>query len=137
MILFLGYTVFGSRHDYGLLKSEFSPDLDWFETFKLWLDLGYLGIQKDYDTLELNIPHKKPRKSKANPALTLTDEQKEENRRISRIRVVVENAIGGMKKFNILVNKFRNRVENFVDDVAVVAAGLFNWTLTFDQNTLT
>jgi len=76
--------------------------------------------------IESNIPHKKPRKSKANPAPTLTDEQKEENRLSSSIRVIVEHAIGGMKRFNALVAKFRNRTSNFVDDVALSAAGLHN-----------
>lgn len=126
MILFLGYTVFGSKHDYSLLKTEFPPDQAWFKTFKLWVDLGYLGIKTDYEAVEINIPHKKPRKSKANPAPTLTDDQKEENRLISRIRVIVEHAIGGMKRFNALVAKFRNHIPDFVDDVAVSAAGLHN-----------
>lgn len=126
MILFLGYTIFGSKHDYSLFKTEFPPDLAWFKTFKLWVDLGYLGIKTDYEAVEINIPHKKPRKSKANPAPTLTEEQKEANRLISQIRIIVEHAIGGMKRFNVLVTKFRNRKNNFVDDVAVSAAGLHN-----------
>jgi DDE superfamily endonuclease/Helix-turn-helix of DDE superfamily endonuclease len=126
MILFLGYTIFGSKHDYSLFKTEFPPDQTWFKIFKLWVDLGYLGIKTDYEAVEINIPHKKPRKSKANPAPTLTDEQKEENRLISSIRVIVEHAIGGMKRFNALVAKFRNRKPDFVDDVAVSAAGLHN-----------
>lgn len=105
-------------------------DEAWFETFKLWVDLGYLGIQKSYGALYISIPHKKPRKSKANPSPSLTDEQKEENREISRVRVVVEHAIGGMKRFAILVNKFRNRTTQFVDIAALLGAGLWNWKLT-------
>lgn len=132
MILFLGYTIFGSKHDYGLFKAEFSPDQPWFETFKLWVDLGYLGFKSDYEALEINIPHRKPRKSKANPLPTLTDAQKEENRLMSKVRVVVENAICGMKRFNVLVAKFRNRKNNLVDDVAILAAGLHNLILSLN-----
>jgi hypothetical protein len=128
--LFLGYTVAGSVHDYRLFKEEFAVDEAWFKTFKLWVDLGYLGIQKSYEALSIFIPHKKPRKSKANPNPSLTDAQKAENREISRIRVVVEHAIGGMKRFAILVHKFRNRKARFVDTVAVLGAGLWNWKLT-------
>ena len=128
--MFLGYTVAGSVHDYRLFKEEFAVDEAWFETFKLWVDLGYLGIQKSYNALQIYIPHKKPRKSKANPSPSLTDEQKEENREISRVRVVVEHAIGGMKRFAILVNKFRNRTTQFVDIAAGLGAGLWNWKLT-------
>ncbi|MEN8252635.1 MAG: transposase family protein [Patescibacteria group bacterium] len=132
MILFLGYTIFGSKHDYALFKTEFDLDQDWFELFKLWVDLGYLGFKKEYEAIEINIPHKKPRKSKNNPSPSLTDEQKEENREMSKVRVVVENAIGGMKRFNILTTKFRNRKDNFVDDVAVLSAGLHNLTLSLN-----
>ena len=129
MILFLGYTVAGSQHDYSLFKQEFDPELNWFELFKLWLDLGYLGIKTDYQALEINIPHKKPRKSKASPNPSLTPEQKAENQQVSRRRIVVEHAICRMKRFRIVTAVFRNRKENFVDDVALITAALSNWML--------
>lgn len=132
-ILFLGYTVAGSRHDYSLFKKEFAPGQDWFATFKVWLDLGYLGFQNDYTTLELHIPHKKPRKSKANPNPVLTAEQKAQNQALSRVRIVVENAICRMKRFRALIDVFRNRVATFIDDVALAAAGLANWSLALAQ----
>lgn len=128
-ILFLGMTAFGSIHDFALFKSEFAPGQPWFEAFKVWVDLGYLGFDKNYETLELHLPHKKPRKSKANPNPALSPEQKEENREMSSFRVVVENAIGGLKRFNILVHKFRNHTEDFEDDVILAAAGLHNLSL--------
>ncbi len=129
-ILFLGYTVFGSHHDYARLKAEFPANQDWFAHCKVWVDLGYLGFQKDYRTLELHMPYKKLRKSKANPSPELTASQKEANRQTSRIRIAVENAICKMKRFNILVAKFRNRKDKFVDEVAALAAGLANWMVT-------
>lgn len=129
VILFLGMTTFGSMHDFTLFKQEFAPDKPWFEAFRIWVDLGYLGFDKNYETLELRLPHKKPRRSKANPNPTLTDQQKEENRQMSQVRVVVENAIAGLKRFNSLVHKFRNRKVNFVDEVVLAAAGLHNLSL--------
>jgi hypothetical protein len=126
LILFIGYTVMGGIHDYRLLKQDFPPGMDWFITFRLWVDLGYIGIQKDYNHCEILISHKKPRKSKANPTPSLTDEQKTENREMSSLRVIVEHAIGGIKRFGILTGKFRNRKEKFVDDVAALCAGLWN-----------
>ena len=136
-ILFLGYTVAGSVHDYRRFKEEFPmPEGEgedalaaWFERFVIWLDLGYLGIQKAYAAKEVKMPHKKPRKSKANPNPSLTEEQKAENRDISRVRVIVEQAISGLKRFGILVQRFRNRTEGFVDEVAAIGAGLWNWKL--------
>ena len=46
--------------------------------------------------------------------------------------MVVENTICGMKRFNILVIRFRNRKDNLVDDVAVSAAGLHNLMLSLN-----
>jgi hypothetical protein len=107
---------------YSLLKQEFDSELNWFVLFKVWLDLDYLGIKTNYQALEINIPHKKPRKSKANPNPHLTPEQKAENQQISRRRIMVEHAICWMKRFRIVTTVFRNRKENFVDDVAAIAA---------------
>jgi hypothetical protein len=134
-ILFLGYTVAGSIHDYTQFRKEFPVEgemhevLAWFEDFILWLDLGYWGTQKTYEAETVNMPHKKPRTSKKNPTPTLTEEQKAENREISRVRVIVEQAISGMKRFNIVIHKFRNHVDDFVDTAALLAAGLWNWKL--------
>jgi hypothetical protein len=56
---------------------------------------------------------------------------KAENKALSQIRIFVEHAIGGMKRYNILVHAFRNRIENFEDDVIGVCAGLWNLVLSY------
>jgi len=127
---FVGKTFPGSVHDYKMLKEEFAIDLPWFKDIKVVADLGYQGICTDYIGEEIRIPHKKPRKSKNNPNPQLTDEQKKENLVLSKMRIYVENAIGGMKKFNILNFAFRNKKENLCDDVIVVCAGLWNMSIT-------
>lgn len=128
-VVFLGLTTQGSFHDYALLKEEFPPKFDWFEFLKAWVDLGYLGIQKDYKG-DIQIPHKKPRKSRKNKDPKLTTKQKEENREKSSIRISVENAISGIKRYAILNHKFRNKRKNFDDDVIAIAAGLWNFQIT-------
>lgn len=128
-ILFLGKTVFGSHHDYGLFKTEFPPQQDWFAPFKVWIDLGYLGFANDFSTLELNIPHKKPRKSATHPTPSLTDSQKEENHKISSVRIVVEHVLASIKHWTILSAKFRNRIDQMEDKVILAAAGLHNFLL--------
>ena len=125
VVLFLGLTTQGSFHDYALLKEEFPPQFDWFKGLITWVDLGYKGIKKDY-VGEVKIPHKKNRKSKNNPEPKLIPEQKEENKAMSQVRIYVENAISGIKRYNILVQKFRNKKEQFDDDVIAIAAGLWN-----------
>jgi hypothetical protein len=66
VIVFLGRTFIGHNHDYSMLKQEFPPDSDWFRDIHVRVDLGYHGIQSDYKSDQIEIPHKKPRKSKKN-----------------------------------------------------------------------
>ncbi len=80
---------------------------------------------------QIAIPIKKPRKSKGNPNPQLTDEQKAANKAVSQVRIFVEHAIGGLKRYNILVQRFRNHKENFEDDVIGIAAGLWNFALSY------
>jgi hypothetical protein len=103
-IFFLGGTFSGHTHDYTMLKEEFPPGKAWFQFMKVLADLGYQGIVSDYSGENIRIPHKKPRKSKKNPIISLLDKQKEENQVLSKIRILVENAICGLKRYNILVH---------------------------------
>lgn len=131
VILFLGRTFAGRTHDYKMLKSEFATEEEWFTALSVLVDLGYLGIQSDYPGKQIHVPHKKPRKSKKRPETSLTEQQKSENQALSRIRIFVENAIGGMKRYNILVHRFRNHRDNFDDDVIAVSAALWNFSLAY------
>jgi hypothetical protein len=130
-IVFLGRTFSGHHHDYSMLKQEFPPDLDWFVDLNVRVDLGYLGIKSDYCGDQIDIPTKKPRKSQKNPNPQLSDAQKRANKVLSQIRVFIEHAIGGMKRYNILVHTFRNRIAHFEDDVIGVCAGLWNLVLSY------
>src|SRR5262247_3236287 len=114
-IVFLGRTFSGHNHDYLMLKQEFPPELDWFADINVRVDLGYLGIRSDYRGDRIDIPIKKPRKSKKNPDPRLSDEQNATNKALSQIRIFIEHAIGGMKRYNILVHVFRNRRADFED----------------------
>jgi hypothetical protein len=130
-IVFLGRTFTGHNHDYTMLKAELAPDLDWFTDIGVLVDLGYLGIQTDYAGEQIEVPIKKPRQSKKNPNPQLTDEQKATNKALSQVRIFVENAIGGIKRYNILVHRFRNYKDNFEDDVIGICAGLWNFALSY------
>jgi hypothetical protein len=67
-IVFLGRTFSGHNHDYHMLKQELPPHLDWFTDLHVRVDLGYLSIQADCRGAQIDIPTKKPRKSKKNPS---------------------------------------------------------------------
>jgi hypothetical protein len=112
-----------------MLKEIFPPEHPWFECFQVLVDLGFQGIRSDYKGNGIEHPVKKPRKSKNNPAPQLTDAQKVYNQSLSQVRVLVENAIAGLKRYNILFHAFRNRKQNFHDSVIDACAGLWNFSL--------
>ena len=85
------------------------------------VDLGFLGLQKEYDNIHL--PHKKPRGGE----LSLIE--KKENRSLSQSRVVCENAFAGVKRYNAVSAVYRNRTKDFDDHLMLTAAGLWNFYL--------
>ena len=131
MVLFLGETHNGSVHDFSMLKTDCPTgqmtDNELFRQGILWVDLGYQGIIKLYENLKIEIPHKRPRKTKKNPTPKLTDEQKEYNSYIGTTRIRVEHSIGGIKISRIASHKFRGRKKGWNDDVILVATALHNF----------
>jgi len=116
-----------------LFKQEFDPNQDWFKPLSVWTDLGYTGFNKDYEVPNLYIPTKKPRRSKTNPNPSLTAEQRLENQAISQIRIRVEHSLSRLKRFNILCHDFRSHISKFIDDVAAVCAGLWNFKIAIRE----
>ena len=94
-------------------------------------DLCYRGMPSDSRGDQIDIPTKKPRKSHKNPNPQLSDEQRAAHTALSRVRIFIEHAIGGMKRSNMLVQTFRNHIEHFEDDVIGVCAGLWNLVLSY------
>jgi hypothetical protein len=117
-VMYLSGTHVGKKHDKKIADEEgyrFPPGS------KLLQDTGFQGYQPEGVTVVQ--PKKKPRNGE------LTAVEKLINRAISGLRVEVEHHIGGIKRCQILVQKFRNRVEGFVDDVMETACGLHNFRL--------
>ena len=123
-ILYLSQCWVGKTHDFKLLKLEFPPEQDWFRNFKVRVDLGYLGMAREYWCKALSIPHKKPKKQELTPL------QKLENREFAGERVNVEHAIGGMKRYRILSDRLRMHDFGLYDVVLEVCAGLWNFQLS-------
>jgi len=65
------------------------------------MDSGYQGIAEIHKNSET--PKKKPKGGE------LTQEEKSENKRISRERILIENVNAKIKVFKIMANKYRNR----------------------------
>src|SRR6202030_4585281 len=85
----------------------------------LFQDTGFQGYAPEGASIEQ--PTKKPRGKELSP------EQKEENRKISSKRVLIEHSIGGIKVFHIVSTIFRNIKDGFEDLVMETVCGLFNF----------
>ena len=125
----MGLTTQGYMHDYQLLKEElhwYEGQKNWFELLEIYVDLGYKGIDKEFLIKKLNIPLRKPRKTKKDLDPQLTEQQKLHNKAVSQTRILVEHAIGSMKFFNVLKQDYRNRRCGFDDLSIEICAGLHN-----------
>jgi hypothetical protein len=125
-INFLSNLVAGKIHDYQLFKDNFGKDKAWFEEKIVRVDLGFLGLAKDYKVGQLYIPHKKKRVKKG-VANELTPVQKEENKKQAQARVVVEHWIGKLKNFRILHQTIRIKSINTLDYIVGIVAGIVNF----------
>lgn len=84
-------------------------------------DTGFQGADKDHSSIF--IPKKKPK------GRELTSDEKESNKIISSCRVIVEHAIGGIKRYRCMSERLRNH-KPFIDDTfLLLSAGLWNYHL--------
>ena len=72
------------------------------------------------------MPKKKPRGKR------LTPEEKQENKVIAGIRIVVEHAINGVKRFGAMSNTYRNR-RGQDDTMIYLCASLWNFHLQYSN----
>jgi len=86
-------------------------------------DTGFQGFRPE-NVLILQ-PKKKPRGGQ------LTPEEKAENQRISSIRIRIEHAIGGVKRYRIVKDKGRVWKRGFRDQLMETCCALHNFRLNF------
>ena len=101
LLIFLGRTFSGHNPDDLMLKQELPPELDWLADLNVRVDLGSLGIKSAYRGERIAIPTRKPRKSQKHPNPQLSEEQKAATTALSRVRILIEHAMGGMKRYNM------------------------------------
>lgn len=116
-ILLLTQTKSARRHDKRIAdKSSLFEHIP--EDITVWVDTGFQGILKQHTNTM--IP------TKAKKGLPLSLEQKHENKLISGIRVIVEHAIAGIKRYRAAAEKYRNHTAYMEDKFTLVASGLWN-----------
>lgn len=114
----------GKTHDYRMLTEEFPPTEGWFKNFCIRVDLAFLGLMEDYDCKKLLLPFKKKKNQE------LSEEQKKENQALAKERVVVEHAIGGMKRYRMLSGRLRMHDIELYNRMLGVCAGLWNFYIS-------
>lgn len=118
-VVYLSDTCEGKKHDKKIADEEMS---EFPEGSTIWQDTGFQGFAPPGVTIKQ--PKKKPK------GRELSEADKEKNREISKVRVEVEHQIGGIKRCQIVVQKFRNWADYYVDDVMETACGLHNFRLS-------
>jgi len=109
----------GKRHDFRLFKESKVRVLP---NIEIKTDTGYQGIEKIHANSEL--PKKRSKKKH------LSKEDKRSNRDIASERVSNEHAIGFVKRFRIISEKYRNRRSRFSLRFNLIA-GICNYELSF------
>jgi len=106
-------TVPGTVHDFTLLEEgEEVP-----QGTNVLADSGYQGIKNIHEQSE--IPKKKPKGGE------LTEQEKESNKILSKVRVIVENIFGDIKVFRIMSDRYRNKMIRFNLKFRIIA-GIVN-----------
>lgn len=120
-MVFLTASYAGRIHDKRIADiAGYSPPLGSL----LYQDTGFQGFT--VPGIKILQPKKKPK------GRELTVQEKEtKNREISAIRIRVEHAIAGIKRFRIVKDKLRNTKKGFADFVMETCCGLHNFRLNF------
>lgn len=108
----------GKTHDFKLFKKSKLP-LN--KKIDIKVDSGYQGIEKIHGNTELPI-----KSSKFRP---LTKKEKKMNLKLSKVRVAVEHAIGKVKVFRIMSEKYRNRRKHHGLRMSLIC-GIYNFERT-------
>jgi len=132
LILWASKSYEWSIHDYKILKHS------WFMNSLLsvciWMDLWFYWAMWEYPNHKIVMPYKKPKNKE------LSDKQKEENKTISWIRVIIENIIWWSKKYHVIVNRYRNKTEwNFrtvKKNMKNIIMAIVCWLYNFDKSKL-
>ncbi len=119
-ICLLTPTCEGKKHD---KKISDEANIHLPEGSILYQDTGFQGFALEGVTIVQ--PQKKP------PGKELTAEEKARNREIARVRVRVEHAIAGVKRYRIVKDPLRNWKKGFRDQVMETCCGLHNFRLNF------
>jgi hypothetical protein len=122
-VRYLSQTFPGRTHDKRICDEEgyvFPPGCVLFK------DTGFQGFEPD------NVLTYQPKKKSRNHERSVAE--KAENTMISRIRILVEHVIAGVKRCRIVHDVLRNTTAHFDDLVMEIACGLHNFRTSLRYN---
>jgi len=108
----------GRKHDYDIYKHN-HPTITPSQVDNI-VDLGYLGIEKDFPTVKSVLPIKKKKNT------SLSNDDMRYNKNHSRLRIIVEHIICKIKKFGIMCTKFRNKLRRY-NNISDIVSGILNF----------
>jgi DDE superfamily endonuclease len=116
----------GRIHDYDIYKENHPLILKQVVNV---VDLGYLGIEKDFPQQLSSILNRKKRN-----LIQLSQQQKEYNLHYAKKRIVIEHIIYcRLKKYRILIDIFRNKLRKY-NKVSDIVSGLINYRIRNHHN---
>ena len=121
-ILFMGATVSGSTHDKKIADQQYYAALESAKAIiTLFQDTGYQGFAPEGVIIKQG--------SKKQKGKELTIEQKQNNKALSSIRIMVEHAIGSIKRYRIVKDECRLRKNRYPYKIMAICAGLHNFRI--------
>ncbi len=109
----------GARHDKRVCdQRQMMPNIP--PTTTILADSGFQGVRHPGICLPFKGTRRRP----------LDGAQRQWNTQLASLRAVVEHCIGGMKRFAAVAGIYRNRRPKTDDQFNLLAAGLWNYSLT-------
>ena len=121
-ILYVSPTKSGKIHDFNQFKKTSCID-EIPKDVAILVDKGFVGIDELSDHIT-HVPKKKPKNG------SLLPEEKKNNSMLSRARIKVEHAIGGVKRLGVATNIFRGKFGSD-DKFVFISAALWNFHLQY------
>jgi len=109
----------GHRHDYDIYKKNHVVTPKQVVNV---VDLGYLGIEKDFPEQLSSIQNRKKKNQE------LSKVEIEYNKNHAKRRIVIEHTICRLKKYRIIADIFRNRLKKH-NMVSEIISGMVNYRI--------
>lgn len=103
----------GRTHDFEIRKTEGA-----LPAIPILADSGYQGLQNEHSAAVI-LPKKKPKNG------SLSASERARNTKLARCRIVIEHTFTHLKKWSILIARYRGQLEHY-SQIFQIIAGIYN-----------